>query len=220
MISFLHSRKISITGIIKKDGGMKYFVISFIFISFMISIFAQEAIPEAPGSIAQAPETITPQQIDQAPIQQQTQTTQPTTPIQEPSIATPPSVQPVTLETPSTAAPQQQIPKTLDTTQQPIQQQPIPTTAAIAPEQFTWPDAITLTEDQGKAPMQTPETIEQFKQAVSIIDQISSIIDNLVKMRADFYQKYFDLDATLDEFFQDISIKKGSLSIKNSNALE
>lgn len=90
------------------------------------------------------------------------------------------------------------------------------TTAApaqdIVPEQLTWPDTADLAED-APTPFQNnnPKVIELFRKLGASFDKAAEIIDPLVTTRADLYQKYFELDAKLDEFFQNIGLDEGIL---------
>jgi hypothetical protein len=81
---------------------------------------------------------------------------------------------------------------------------------AVVPSQLTWPDTVDLIEnDPGLTQGDDPKIIELFKQAGEIFGKMSAIIDATAKSRMDLYQKYFELDAKLDEFLQNISLDEG-----------
>lgn len=82
----------------------------------------------------------------------------------------------------------------------------------VVPDQLTWPDTVDLAENAPDIlPSDDPKIIDLFKECGQLFDAMTAIIDPLVKTRADLYQKYFELDAKLDEFFENIGLDEGVL---------
>lgn len=97
-------------------------------------------------------------------------------------------------------------PQAADQPAQPAQ----PAAPEVKSEQLTWPDTVDLTENASEVyQTNNPQVVERFKKAHVSLDKMIAIIDAAVKGRVDLYQKYFDLDAKLDEFLQNTSLDEG-----------
>ncbi len=82
----------------------------------------------------------------------------------------------------------------------------------VKPEQLKWPETIEI--DEGKestAKTSNPDIMKLFKKVNAALDKMSSVIDQMLKARTDLYQKFFEQDAKLDDFFQQTQFSTGAI---------
>jgi hypothetical protein len=99
---------------------------------------------------------------------------------------------------------------------------PTPDAAAAAPadsaaggattSQLKWPDTVDLSEASGTLLAQNQSTNSLlFKQSEALIEKMTSMVNDLAKLRTDLYAKFFDLDHVTDIFVKSAETSKGAL---------
>ena len=81
----------------------------------------------------------------------------------------------------------------------------------VKSEQFGWPDTSEFAENKPSPAVGGPGVLLIYKESEKKLADIATIINALNKMRQTIYQKFFDLDTTLDAFFQKTSADRGNL---------
>ena len=91
--------------------------------------------------------------------------------------------------------------------QSPVAAQPV---AGAPVEQLGWPDTIQVAED-GQAQAASPVVGQMFKNAEEKIQKAGLVVQELTKKREALHTQFFELDARLDEFFQNTTFALGKV---------
>jgi len=90
--------------------------------------------------------------------------------------------------------------------------------AEIPSTQLKWPETVEVTEDKpALLQIANPQIASIFKQAEKLREQMSDDLAKMLTLRADLYNSFYDLDATLDEFLQTASFSEGQLDASETS---
>lgn len=152
---------------------------------------APQLMMPAPAPTDQSQQPMTPPPVDQS---------------QQPVIGAP---------MPDMSAQQPPVPVPDATVQPQPMQAPVPAPAVggeVKSEQLGWPDTIEVSEvPQGIAQGGAPGIGQAFKDAEKSIQTASLLVQDLTKKREALHTQFFELDARLDEFFQNTTFTLGKV---------
>lgn len=107
---------------------------------------------------------------------------------------------------------EQPVPLASDQVAAPTEQTPAAPTDEVQASQLTWPDTVELSEaNLAQTTTDNPAIIELFKKTSDSLDAVASSIDSVVKERIALYQKEFELDDKINDFFQNTGSDLGTL---------